>query len=107
MNKGSTLKVYRCQKCNWSDFFETKTCPRCQTETEIVTLSGRGKVATFTVIRYPPQGFEKDTPYTISIIELEGGPRVLGRITKSDQIQIGQTVQFVGNTGASLQFETT
>ena len=106
MGQSEGIQGYRCPKCNWADFSETKTCPRCRSETKEVSFSGRGKVATFTVIRYPPEGFEKDTPYIVGLVDLDGGPRVIGRVTaKPDEIRIGQTVQYDGKANGALRFK--
>ncbi len=104
---GTVFKGYVCPKCKWSDFFQTKNCPRCQTETQEVSFSGAGKLATFTVIRYPPEGFEKDTPYVVGLVDLDEGPRVIGRITANpDQLRISQQVRYTGNVNGSLHFKT-
>jgi uncharacterized OB-fold protein len=69
-------------------------------------FSGRGKVATFTVIRYPPEGFEKEAPYVIAMIDLENGPRVIGRIVEeSDSLEIGQNVSFLTVSKGALEFK--
>jgi uncharacterized OB-fold protein len=68
-------------------------------------FSGRGRVATFTVIRYPPEGFEKESPYIVGLIDLEDGPRVMGRIlAKTEELQIGNPVSFLGNSNGRLEF---
>ncbi len=106
MGKGTGVSVYLCPKCNWSDFSEIKTCPRCHNEIEESTLSGRGKVATFTVVRYPPQGFEKEAPYVVALIDLDEGPRVIGRIIgKPDEVRIAQIVHYAGSAAGALRFE--
>jgi uncharacterized OB-fold protein len=68
-------------------------------------LSGKGKIATFTVIRYPPEEFEKDSPYVVGLIDLENGPRVIGRITSNpEDLEIAMSVQYVGKTQGALCF---
>ena len=101
------IRAYLCPQCRWSDFFETKACPRCHNETKEVQLSGRGKIATFTVIRYPPEGFEKEAPYIVALIDLENGARVIGRIIANpDELRIAQAVQYAGRADGALRFET-
>ncbi len=106
MGKGNGVSVYLCPKCNWSDFFEIKTCPRCHNEMKESSLSGRGKVATFTVIRYPPKGFEKQVPYIVALIDLDEGPRVIGRITANpNELRINQIVHYAGRVDGAIRFE--
>ena len=105
MNEGNSLNVYLCPNCNWSDFFEAETCPRCHNEIKESSLSGRGKVVTFTVIRYPPEGFEKEAPYVVALVDLEGGPRVIGRITANPkELRIAQVVHYAGKADDALRF---
>ncbi len=105
MTMSDGVRVYMCSKCNWSDFVETKTCPRCRNEVEETALSGRGRVVTFTVIRYPPEGFEKDAPYVVALVDLENGPRVIGRVTANpEELKIAQVVQYSGKVNDALRF---
>lgn len=68
-------------------------------------MSGRGRIATFTVIRYPPEGFEKDAPYVVALVDLEEGPRVIGRIIANpEELRIAQGVQYAGKSDCTLQF---
>jgi len=101
------IKGYKCVNCNWSDFFATKACPRCLSEITEASFSVQGKVATFTVIRYPPTGFEKGAPYVVALIDLDGGPRVIGRITASpNEVRVSQMVHYTGTAEGALQFKT-
>ena len=106
MSESETIKGYICPKCNWSDFIETKTCPRCHSTLEQLSLSGRGKLATFTVIRYPPEGFEKEAPYVVALVDLEEGPRIIGRVIGNpDELRIAQIVHYVGRMDGALRFK--
>jgi len=68
-------------------------------------FSSRGKIATFTVIRSPPLGFENQAPYVVALIDIENGPRVMGRVaTNPNGLQIGRSVQFVGSTSGAFEF---
>ncbi len=99
------LKGYLCPKCKWSDFHEIKTCPRCNTAISEVALSGRGKIVTFTVIRYPPEGFENEAPYIVALIDLEEGTRVIGRVTANpEELEIAQVVRYAGKAVDALRF---
>jgi len=95
-----------CPKCKWSGVFQTGPCPSCHNSTVEETLfSNRGKIATFTVIRYPPTGFEGESPYVVGLIDIENGPRVMARIiAKTDDVQIGKSVSFLGDSKGRLEF---
>ena len=71
-----------------------------------VWFSGKGKIASFTVIRYPPQGFEKDAPYVVALVDIENGPRIIARVTPArEDVQIGESVTFLRGTNGVMEFK--
>ena len=99
------ISGYSCPKCGWSDLLPVKACPACQSSVDQTQFSSHGKIATFTVIRYPPIGFEKASPYLIALIALENGPKVIGRVTENPKnAKIGQPVRFSRETKGALVF---
>jgi len=95
---------YRCPNCGWSDIIGAEFCPNCGAVPVEARFSGQGRIATFTVIRYPPKGFETDAPYIVALIDLENGPRVIGRVAADlNDLQIGDPVRAVGSD-AVLEF---
>ena len=86
--------------------FQTGLCPSCHNGTVQGTFfPNQGKIATYTVIRYPPTGFEGESPYVVGLIDIENGPRVMARIiAKTDDVQIGKSVSFVGDSKGRLEF---
>jgi hypothetical protein len=105
MTDAKRIPGFVCPQCKWFDVIQTKSCPRCHNAVQETLFSGRGKIATFTVIRYPPEGFEKESPYIVGLIDIEEGPRVLGRIlAKAEELQIGKSVTYLGNSDGRLEF---
>ena len=105
MSEVQRIPGYTCPKCSWFDVFQTKLCPRCHGPVQETLFSGRGKIVSYTVIRYPPKGFEGQSPYVVALIDLESGPRVMARVNaKSDDIQIGTQVSFEGISSGRLEF---
>ena len=101
----STISGVSCPKCHWSDFHKAQLCPRCLTTPTETTFPGHGQIVTFTVIRYPPKGFENQAPYVVALIDLAGGPRVIGRIkARPEDIEIGMMVTFSDETLGALEF---
>jgi hypothetical protein len=88
----------RCTTCNNVYFPPKSFCPECRRKgkTEPFKFSGRGKIVTYTIIRVPPEGFEKNTPYAVAIIELDEGTRISGQIVGDiSNVGIGKKVETV------------
>ena len=66
-------------------------CNRCNSrELNVIRLSGKGKLLTYTEIFTPAREYEKYAPYFLGLIDLEEGCRLLGRvIVPRDSIQRG------------------
>ncbi len=95
-----------CTKCGWSDYYNAETCPRCNVPVKQSSFRGHGKIVTFTIIRYPPRGFEKDVPFVVGIIDLENGPRVIARIKANpENVPMEAPVRLIQNSNGLLQFE--
>ncbi len=106
MAEPNGLTGYQCPKCGWRDIFRATGCPRCDGELRETRFSENGKIATYTIIRYPPKGFENESPYVVALIDLEKGPRTIGRIsTNQTELRIGQNVRFVREKNGALEFE--
>jgi hypothetical protein len=73
-------------------------CPRCGlTDLEVVELSGRGKVVSFTTLFVAAEGRDKELPYALALVALDEGPHLIGRIDtncpdKLDMSVIGKEV---------------
>jgi hypothetical protein len=104
----STLRVsaYVCRGCGWSDFHPAPECPRCHGDITQSEFVGAGKIVTFTTIRYPPKGFENQAPYVVAIIDIDKGPRVIGRVSNSaDDVRIGSSVSLKSSKEGKLEFQ--
>ncbi len=76
------LIIQRCQNCNAFRFPPAILCPECLSEAvEWTRVSGRGKIFSFVVFHrvYHP-AFQADLPYTVALVELEEGPRLISNI---------------------------
>jgi uncharacterized OB-fold protein len=76
----------RCRKCGLLYLPPRPFCGSCLgQEMEWVELTGKGKLAAFTIITVSPtfmvaQGYGRDNPYCVGIVELEEGPKISARI---------------------------
>ncbi|MBA7591322.1 hypothetical protein ES708_33475 [subsurface metagenome] len=68
----------KCNQCGAYTVPPQKVCSECRSEDmEVVELSRKGKVRSFTVIHIPAEGFQ--APYIVGLIELEEGPSEIGQ----------------------------
>ena len=77
--KEDRLLGLKCRECGAYTCPPKMVCSACTSQDlEVVTLSGKGTIQTFTVIYVPPQEFQ--APYIIGLVELDEGPWVMGNI---------------------------
>jgi len=51
---------------------------------DIVELTGKGKIQTFTTVNVASEGREGEVPYMIVLVELDEGPWIMGNLTGID-----------------------
>ncbi|HLD62365.1 MAG TPA: Zn-ribbon domain-containing OB-fold protein [Candidatus Norongarragalinales archaeon] len=88
-----------CENCKQEFFPQRLICPNCRRKGNLVEkkMPGEGKVFSFTEVHSGAKGFENETPYSLAIIELANGVKVLGHIVDAqpDKIRIGAKVSVV------------
>jgi len=64
---------------------------------EPFSLSGRGEIYSFSVLRQAPDGYEAVTPYPVAMVRLAEGPLVAAQLTDcaEEDLSIGQPVEMV------------
>ncbi len=55
--------------------------PDADQEWESYTLSGRGTIYSFSVVRQPPEGYDEQAPYILALVQLAEGPLLTTQIT--------------------------
>ena len=99
------LKGYICSNCGWTSLTRVQCCRRCHSKISEKTFPGEGTIATFTFVRYPPEGFEEDSPYVVALVDIEHGPRVIGRVTGPvERLEIGKVVTLSMESKGVLEF---
>jgi len=85
----------RCSDCGFLAVPQREICPSCLGHnTEVITLSGLGKLAAFTVIYVPSlmmskAGYSAKNPYCVGIVKLDEGPSISAQILDLDLSQPG------------------
>ena len=99
MNSRYNLIGKRCTRCGEIYFPPRNFCTRCRRrgELEEVQLSGRGEVVSYTVIRTPPEGFERQAPYVMALVRLDEGVMLTTQIVdvSPEEVEIGMRVESV------------
>lgn len=85
-----------CKSCNRCHFYPRSACPHCWSEEyDWRPAAGTGTVHSFTVVRSnPPSAFRPRLPYTIAIIDLDEGVRLMSNILSDPKaLKIGDRVK--------------
>lgn len=96
--KDGVIKGMKCKNCKIFYFPPRSDCPECMgSDMEWEETKGEGTLITYTTIHAAPTGFEGTTPYTIGLIELDEGGRILAGIEglEEDKLEIGMKLKAV------------
>ena len=97
--KDGRLMGSKCKNCGYQTFPPRADCPECLSgDFEFLEYSGQGTVYTYSTIAAAPTGFEADVPYTVAVVDLEEGGRLvawLGDAIPASDVSIGMAVQVV------------
>jgi uncharacterized OB-fold protein len=97
LQKGKLMGT-KCKKCGELYFPPRADCLKCMSDTfEWVEYSGKGTLNSFTTIHAAPKGFEDIAPYTLGVVDLEEGGRLIAWIKDipDDKIRIGMSVKII------------
>lgn len=87
------LRLQRCGTCAHVYLPPRPFCPRCASrEVEAFTASGRGRLHSYVINYRPALGFEEEAPYSIAVVELDEGPRLMTNIVGVEQTPEALTV---------------
>lgn len=91
-----------CTKCGHHVFPYQDMCPDCCDETmEQTELSNKGKLFSFTGIYAPPPDFKGNVlPYTVGILELPEGVKIIGLTTVESvsKLKVGMEMEIIVDT---------
>ena len=88
----------RCRACGHYFFPRAEVCPYSgDDDVEDVDLAPNGTLWGWTAVTASPPGYSGPLPYGMGIVELDGGLRVLGRLTVADpaELSFGQPMTTV------------
>ena len=83
--KNNKLLALKCKQCSNINIPPKMVCAKCEsTDMDIVQLSGKGLIKTFTTINVAAEGRENEVPYTVVMVELAEGPWLMGNLGDVD-----------------------
>lgn len=84
-----------CEECETRLIPPRPACYACGSHSlQLEEQSHSGTIVSYTSANRPPSGFESLAPYSIAIVELESGGRILGRVDAPiHELYIGQPVR--------------
>lgn len=95
------LRLQRCAACGLVRHYPQLVCTKCYSlDVEWIDASGRGTVHSWTIAHHAfHPAFKADLPYTLVTVDLEEGPRAMGRFAAGPKLRIGLpvTVSFPRN----------
>jgi uncharacterized OB-fold protein len=92
------LVVGRCTTCSRLHFPLGPACPYCSATACTGTEVGpAGRLCLFTVVSNRPPGYRGPLPYGFGVVEMDGGLRVITRLTESrlDHLRPGLPMRLV------------
>ncbi len=95
LNAGE-VRLQKCQNCATQQYPPESFCYACgETQLDWTTVSGEGTVYSFIIVHQSyHKAFKDFLPYTVAIIDLDAGPRMLGAMLGLEKpVEIGDRVK--------------
>ena len=100
------VKGTRCKDCGLVFFPPRADCYKClASNVEWFEVSGKGKLLTYSELKFAPVGFQDDVPYCIALLDY-GEYKIFGRIAKDvpeSEIEVGMEMKTVVNKTSNEQ----
>jgi uncharacterized OB-fold protein len=91
-----SFQTTRCDDCERLTFPPKPFCPHCWSERiGWVSLSGKGKLYSQTVVHAAPIVFQDEVPYRVGIVDLEEGLRIATRVLADAEPMLDTAVEIV------------
>lgn len=93
--KQNKLLGLKCRECAAITVPPQMVCGKCASPAmDIVELSGRGEIQTFTTVYVAAEGRQDEVPYVIVLVRLDEGPWIMGDLIGIDPAQA--TMELIG-----------
>ena len=103
----SRLRGFR-SKCGFTTATWSLRCPHCgANDLAEAALSGRGRIAAYSVQTVPSEEFLNEAPYAYVVVELDEGGRIAGwmpTVRSEADLRIGEKVHYLPSYKPGVQF---
>ena len=88
------LRLQRCEACGEAVFYPRAVCPHCFSGALTwFTAAGTGSVYSYTVAHRGFGDFAEQAPFTVALVDLDEGVRMMTRIVGTRNVAIGMRVR--------------
>ncbi len=95
---GPFLLAGRCPHCTKAHFPAGPVCPYCAADgCSEVRVGPRGHLWLYTAVATRPPGYRGDVPFGFGVVEVDGGLRVITRLTEArlERLRVGLPMRLV------------
>ena len=98
------IRFQHCTTCGYAQTFAHDACQHCGAESLVwKTSSGRGRIYAATIVaRAPSDAFRPLAPYTLVVVEMQEGARIMGHAVPGVQIDDPVVASFFIHQGQTL-----
>lgn len=87
------LRYRKCGSCEASIFYPRALCPKCGApDPDWAVSGGEGTVYACTTVHRAPPAFADNAPYTVLLVDIDEGFRMMGGLVDAADIAIGDRV---------------
>ena len=87
------LRYRKCAACKAAIFYPRSICPKCgTTDPDWAVSKGAGTVYACSTVRRAPPAFADNAPYTVLLVDLDEGFRMMGGLVGTEAIAVGDRV---------------
>lgn len=98
------IRFQHCTACGQAQTFAHDACQHCGAESLVwKTSSGRGRIYAATIVsRAPSDAFRALAPYTLVVVEMQEGARIMGHADPGTEIGDSVVASFFVHQGQTL-----
>jgi len=94
--KEGKLFASLCLNCGKLSLPPRKICPSCfSNRASWKELKNEGIIESYTVIHVAPKRLEKEVPYTVCLVKLDEGLKMLVRMKTKEEVKIGDRIKII------------